>query len=101
MPSFDRVPLREAEMKTASVKRARIIAEYVRYIEQLRAGSRQAKEKRSLPYDGDSVLPQGSRGGTLRSAEKVTGSIPGRRRRAGEGAEGHGQRGKGPPRSRL
>ena len=37
MPIFDRVPLGEARMKTASGKRARIIAEYVRYIEQLGA----------------------------------------------------------------
>ncbi len=38
MPKFDRVPLAEARMKTASGKRAHIIAEYVRYIEQLGAG---------------------------------------------------------------
>ena len=38
MPRFDRVPLAEARMKTASGKRAQIIAEYVRYIEQLGAG---------------------------------------------------------------
>ena len=38
MPRFDRVPLGEAKMKTASGKRAQIIAEYVRYIEQLEAG---------------------------------------------------------------
>ncbi len=38
MPVFDRVPLGEAKMKTASGKRAQIIAEYVRYIEQLGAG---------------------------------------------------------------
>ena len=35
MPIFDRVPLGEARMKTASGKRAQIIAEYVRYIEEL------------------------------------------------------------------
>ena len=35
MPRFDRVPLGEAKMKTASGKRARIIAGYVDYIEQL------------------------------------------------------------------
>ena len=38
MPRFDRVPLGEARMKTASGKRAQIIAEYVRYIEQLEGG---------------------------------------------------------------
>ena len=38
MPKFDRVPLGEARMKTASGKRAQIIAEYVRYIEQLGVG---------------------------------------------------------------
>ena len=38
MPKFDRVPLVEAKMKTASGKRAQIIAEYVRYIEQLGDG---------------------------------------------------------------
>ena len=38
MPIFDRVPLGEAKMKTASGKRAQIIAEYVRYIEQLGDG---------------------------------------------------------------
>ncbi|MCH6545400.1 MAG: hypothetical protein IH796_05300 [Deltaproteobacteria bacterium] len=47
MPKFDRVPLGEARMKTASGKRAQIIAEYVRYIEQLgdgEAGRLQAAE---------------------------------------------------------
>ena len=40
MPKFDRVPLGEAKMKTASgsSKRAQIIAEYVGYIEQLGDG---------------------------------------------------------------
>ncbi len=38
MPIFDRVPLEEARMKTASGKRAQIIAEYLRYIEQLGDG---------------------------------------------------------------
>ena len=38
MPRFDRVPLGEARMKTASGKRAQIIAEYVRYIDQLEQG---------------------------------------------------------------
>ena len=38
MPKFDRVPLGEAKMKTASGKRAQIIAEYVGYIEQLGDG---------------------------------------------------------------
>ena len=38
MPRFDRVPLGEAKMKTASGKRAQIIAEYVRYIDQLEQG---------------------------------------------------------------
>ena len=47
MPKFDRVPLGEARTKTASGKRAQIIAEYVRYIEQLgdgEAGRLQAGE---------------------------------------------------------
>ena len=47
MPIFERVPLGEAQMKTASGKRAAIIAEYVRYIEQLgdgEAGRLQAAE---------------------------------------------------------
>ena len=47
MPKFDRVPLAEAKMNTASGKRAQIIAEYVRYIEQLgngQAGRLQAAE---------------------------------------------------------
>ena len=47
MPRFDRVPLGEAKMKTASGKRAQIIAEYVSYIEQLgdvEAGRLQAAE---------------------------------------------------------
>ena len=47
MPKFDRVPLAEARMNTASGKRAQIIAEYVRYIEQLgdgEAGRLQAAE---------------------------------------------------------
>ena len=47
MPKFDRVPLAEAKMNTASGKRAQIIAEYVRYIEQLgdgEAGRLQAAE---------------------------------------------------------
>ena len=38
MPRFDRVPLGEAKMNTTSGKRAEIIAEYVRYIEQLEEG---------------------------------------------------------------
>ncbi len=47
MPKFDRVPLGEAKMKTTSGKRAQVIAEYVRYIEQLgdgEAGRLQAAE---------------------------------------------------------
>ncbi len=47
MPIFDRVPLGEARMKTASGKRAQIIGEYVGYIEQLgdgEAGRLQAGE---------------------------------------------------------
>ena len=38
MPTFDRVPLAEAKMKTASGKRAQLVAEYVTYIEQLQEG---------------------------------------------------------------
>ncbi len=51
MPRFDRVPLEEAKMKTASGKRALIIAEYVRYVEQLgdgEAGRLQAAEGETL-----------------------------------------------------
>ena len=51
MPRFDRVPLGEAKMKTASGKRAQIIAEYVRYIEQLgegEAGRLQAGEGETI-----------------------------------------------------
>ncbi len=51
MPIFDRVPLGEAGMKTASGERAQIIAEYVRYIEQLgdgEAGRLQASEGETL-----------------------------------------------------
>ncbi len=47
MPKFDQVPLGEAKTKTASGKRAQIIAEYVAYIEQLgdgEAGRLQAAE---------------------------------------------------------
>ncbi len=47
MPIFDRVPLGEAKMKTASGTRAQIIAEYVSYIAQLgdgEAGRLQAAE---------------------------------------------------------
>ena len=47
MPRFDRVPLGEARLKTASGKRAQIIAEYVSYIGQLgdgEAGRLQAAE---------------------------------------------------------
>ena len=47
MPIFERVPLAEARMKTTSGKRAQIIAEYVRYIEELgdgEAGRLQADE---------------------------------------------------------
>ena len=47
MPTFERVPLGEAKRKTASGRRAQIIAEYVRYIEQLgdgQAGRLQAAE---------------------------------------------------------
>ncbi len=47
MPKSDLVPLGEAKMKTASGKRAQIIEEYVRYIEQLgdgEAGRLQAAE---------------------------------------------------------
>ncbi len=51
MPKFDRVPLGEAKMKTASGKRAQIIAEYVGYIERLgdgEAGRLQAAEGETL-----------------------------------------------------
>ena len=51
MPRFDRLPLGEARMKTASGKRAQIIAEYVRYIEQLeegKAGRLQAGEGETI-----------------------------------------------------
>ncbi len=57
-----------------------------------RGGKTPGRRRRNdrLPYDGDSVLPQGSRRGTLRSVELVIGSISGRRRGAGEGAQGQG-----------
>ena len=51
MPLFDRVPLGEAKKKTASGKRAQMIAEYVRFIEQLgdgEAGRLQAAEGETL-----------------------------------------------------
>ena len=51
MPKFDRVPLGEARTKTASGKRAQIIAEYVLYVEQLgdgEAGRLQAAEGETL-----------------------------------------------------
>ena len=47
MPKFERVPLGEAKMSTATGKRVQIIAEYVRYIEQVgngEAGRLQAAE---------------------------------------------------------
>ena len=51
MPRFDRVPIGEATAKTASGKRAQIIAEYVAYIEQLgdgEAGKLQAAQGETL-----------------------------------------------------
>ncbi len=51
------------------------------------AGSRQRKENRSRPFDGDSVLRQGSWRRASRSAERVTRFISGRRRGVGEGAD--------------
>ena len=51
MPTFDRVPLGEAQMKTASGKRAQVIAEYAGYIEQLgdgEAGRLQAGEGETI-----------------------------------------------------
>ena len=51
MPRFDRVSLGEAKMKTASGKRAQVIADYVRYIEQLgdgEAGRLQAAQGEKL-----------------------------------------------------
>ena len=51
MPRFGRVPLGEAKMKTASGKRAQIVAEYVGYIEQLgneEAGKLQAAEGEAI-----------------------------------------------------
>ncbi len=51
MPIFDRVPLGEAKMKTPSGKRAQIVAEYLRYIEQLgddEAGRLQAAEGETI-----------------------------------------------------
>ena len=51
MPRFDRMPLGKAKIKTASGKRAEIIAEYVRYLEQLEegeAGKLQAGEGESI-----------------------------------------------------
>ena len=53
MPKFDRVPLGEAKMKTASgsSKRAQIIAEYVSYIEQLGAD----EAGRLQPTEGEPI----------------------------------------------
>ena len=51
MPVFDRVPLAEAKLKTAGGRRAQIIAEYARYIEQLgddEAGRLRAVEGETL-----------------------------------------------------
>lgn len=51
MPKFEAVPVAEAKMKTASGKRAQIIAEYVRYIgetEKGLAGRLQATEGESI-----------------------------------------------------
>ena len=51
MPRFDRVPLGEAKMKTASGKRSQVIAEYVSFIEQLgddEAGRLQAAEGETI-----------------------------------------------------
>ena len=51
MPRFDRVPIAEARVKTAGGKRAQIIAEYARYVEQLgdgEAGRLQAGEGETL-----------------------------------------------------
>ena len=51
MPTFERIPLGEAKTKTASGKRAHIIAEYVAYIDQLAGG----EAGKLQPSEGESV----------------------------------------------
>ena len=91
MPRFDRVSLPEAKMKTASGKRAQIVAEYVSYIEQLgdgEAGRLQATEGEPITTVRRRLGTAARQlEGTSRSAERVTRYISGRRRRAGEGAD--------------
>ena len=38
MPQFDVLPIKEAQLKSASGKRAQVLQEYVRYIERLQDG---------------------------------------------------------------
>ena len=70
MPIFDRVPLGEAKMKTASgsSQRAQALLSMSATLSSLglvkRVDSRQRKENRSRPFDGDSALRQGSWGGS-------------------------------------
>jgi hypothetical protein len=51
MPSFERVKLAEAKLRTVSGKRARIIQEYVAYIEQLGQG----EAGKLQPSEGENV----------------------------------------------
>ena len=51
MPKFDQVPLQEAMMRTATGARARVIQEYLSYIEQLADGH----SGRLQPAEGESV----------------------------------------------
>ena len=51
MPTFDRVPLQEAMLKTATGKTAKITQEYLGYIEQLPEG----QAGKLQPSEGESV----------------------------------------------
>lgn len=91
MPKFEAIPVAEARMKTASGKRVQIIAEYVRYIEQLGAGEAgrlQAVEGEKLSTVrrrlGDAARQLEKK---ITIAERVTRYISGRRSRVGEGAD--------------
>ena len=52
MPTFDLVPKPEAELKTASGKRAMIIKEYVEYLNQLQDGH----AGRLQPVGGEGIM---------------------------------------------
>ena len=52
MPTFDLVPRNEAELKTASGKRAMIINEYIEYLNQLQDG----QAGRLQPVEGEGIM---------------------------------------------